>query len=99
MHTPALIVLGGPSDIAYENGMRDYDGIAPLGKPIMLFSKELGHGGDLFRASGDFVKIDLAWLNWWLKNDQTATGKGRLVGAGCTYCSDAAWQVKSMNIP
>jgi hypothetical protein len=50
-------------------------------------------------ANGDFAKIDLAWLNWWLKGDETATGKGVLVGAGCTYCTDSAWEVKSKNLP
>ena len=54
----------------------------------------------MFAADGgDFTKIDLAWLNWWLKGDETATGKGRLVGAGCTYCSDGAWEVKSTHVP
>ncbi len=100
VHTPVLVVLGGSGDIAYDNGERDYDNIAALGIPIMLFSKALGHGGDLFSSrGGDFTKIDLAWLNWWLKGDETATGKGVLVGAGCTYCSDSAWEVKSMNLP
>jgi hypothetical protein len=99
IHTPVLIVLGGSDDIAYQNGERDYDNISALGIPIMLFSKQLGHGGDLFSShGGDFTKIDLAWLNWRLKGDETATGKGRLVGAGCTYCTDSAWEVKSKNI-
>jgi len=99
VHTPVLIVLGGPSDIAYENGERDYTNIAALGIPILLFSKDLGHGGDLFSTrGGDFTKIDLAWLNWRLKADETATGKGVLVGSTCTYCSNGAWEVKSMNI-
>jgi hypothetical protein len=99
VHTPVLIVLGGSGDIAYTNGERDYDNISALGMPIMLFSKALGHGGDLFMGNGDFAKIDLAWLNWWLKGDETATGKGVLVGASCTYCMDSAWEVKSKNIP
>ena len=30
--------------------------------------------------------------------DETATGKGLLVGAGCPYCSNAAWEYKSMNV-
>jgi len=99
IHTPVLIVLGGSDDIAYENGERDYTNISALGVPIMLFSKALGHGGDLFSArGGDFAKIDLAWLNWQLKGDETATGKGLLVGSGCTYCTNAAWEVKSMNL-
>lgn len=99
VHTPVLIVLGGPSDIAYENGIRDYDNISALDVPIMLFSKDIGHGGDLSRANGDFTKINLAWLNWWLKGDETAKGKGLLVGSGCTYCTNSAWEVKSKNIP
>ena len=99
VHTPVLIILGGPSDIAYENGKRDYTNIAALGMPIMLFSKDIGHGGDLFGSrGGDFTKIDLAWLNWRLKGDVGATGKGVLVGGSCTYCSNSAWEVKSMNI-
>ncbi|HTQ03071.1 MAG TPA: hypothetical protein VMI54_04415 [Polyangiaceae bacterium] len=100
VHTPVLVVLGGSGDIAYDNGERDYDNIAALGIPIMLFSKALGHGGDLFtKNGGDFTKIDVAWLNWWLKGDETATGKGLLVGSSCPYCSDSAWEVKSMNLP
>jgi len=99
VHTPVLIVLGGSGDVAYTNGERDYDTIAGMGIPIMLFSKALGHGGDLFSThGGDFTKIDLAWLNWRLKGDETATGKGVLVGSSCSYCSNSAWEVKSMNI-
>lgn len=100
VHTPVLIVLGGTSDIAYQNGERDYDNISALGIPIMLFSKNLGHGGDLLAPKGgDFTKIDLAWLNWQLKGDTTATGKGLLAGASCSYCTNSAWEVKSKNLP
>lgn len=100
VHTPVLIILGGTSDIAYENGERDYDSLSALGIPIMLFSKNIGHGGDLASArGGDFTKINLAWLNWRLKNDEGASGKGALIGGGCTYCSNSAWEVKSKNIP
>jgi len=97
--TPVLMVQGGPSDIAYENGLRDYDNLSAAGIPILLFSKDIGHGGDLFSArGGDFTKINLAWLNWQLKGDLGSTGKGLLVGAGCNYCSNSAWEVKSANI-
>ena len=100
VHTPVLMVQGGQSDIAYENGLRDYDNLSKLGVAILYFSKDIGHGGDLFTTrGGDFTKINLAWLNWQLKGDMTATGKGRLVGAGCSYCSDSAWEVKSANLP
>jgi hypothetical protein len=98
-HGPVLIVLGGESDIAYENGKRDYDNLSKLTYPIMLFSKDLGHGGDLFAKDGSFNALNLAWLNWWLKGDETATGKGFLVGDGCTLCKDSAWETASANIP
>ena len=100
IHTPVKVLLGGPSDIAYENGERDYDQISALGFPIVLFSKDIGHGGDLGRANGgDFTKVNLAWLNWQLKGDEGATGKGFLVGDSCPFCKDSAWEVKSANLP
>jgi dienelactone hydrolase len=100
IHTPVLFVEGGPDDVAYDGGLEGYEAIAKLDVPVLWFSKALGHGGDLFSAGGgDFNKINLAWLNWWLKGDETATGKGLLVGAGCPYCSDSAWEYKSAHIP
>ena len=100
IHTPVLIVLGGSDDIAYQNGKRDYDNISALGIPIMLFSKALGHGGDLFQKNGgSFTSLDLAWLNWWLKGDQSETGKGFLVGDKCSICKDSAWETASKNVP
>ncbi|NLG19258.1 MAG: alpha/beta hydrolase [Fibrobacter sp.] len=106
VHTPVLI-LEGNKDVppggtgAYNNGLRDYNGIAPKGHPIMFFSnKNMGHGGDLWAANGgDFTRINLAWLNWWLKGDTGATGKKVLVGPDCRYCTDSNWEVKSANIP
>lgn len=102
VHTPVLIIEGHKDETgAYNNGLRDYNGIAPRKHPIMFFSnRNAGHGGDLWsRNGGDFTKINLAWLNWWLKGDEGATGKGALVGSGCKYCSDSNWEVKSANLP
>lgn len=102
VHTPVLILEGHKDELgAYENGLRDYNGIAPKGYPIMFFShKDYGHGGDLGETyGGEFTKIMLAWLNWWLKDDLGSTGKGYLVGSGCKYCTDSKWEVKSDNIP
>ncbi len=100
IHTPVLFVEGGTGDVAYDGGKEGYQATSKLTVPVLWFSKDLGHGGDLFqRDGGDFTKLNLAWLNWWLKGDETATGKGLLVGAGCTYCSDSAWEVMSANVP
>ena len=100
IHTPVLFVEGGPAEVAYDGGLEGYQAISELGVPVLWFSKDLGHGGDLFQPDGgDFTKINLAWLNWWLKGDETATGKGLLVGDSCSYCTDSEWEVLSANVP
>jgi hypothetical protein len=99
VRTPVLFVEGGPGDVAYAGGQKGYENISKLSVPVLWFSKEIGHGGDLSRTNGgDFTKINLAWLNWWLKGDETASGKGLLIGANCPYCKDSAWEVKSANV-
>jgi hypothetical protein len=99
IHTPFKIMNGGSGDMAYENGLRDYDGISALGKPIIYFSKtSAGHGGDLGNAKGDFNTVNLAWLNWQLKGDEGATGKALLIGPNCKYCNASGWVFKSANI-
>jgi hypothetical protein len=100
IHTPFKIMNGGSSDIAYENGARDYDQISSRGVPIIYFSKtSAGHGGDLGQARGDFNSVNLAWLNWQLKGDTGATGKGFLIGPTCKFCTNSGWVFKSANIP
>jgi dienelactone hydrolase len=100
IHTPFKIMNGGSSDIAYENGLNDYNAISAKGIPIVYYSKtSAGHGGDLGQARGDFNKVNLAWLNWQLKGDTGATGKGYLVGSTCTICTNAGWTFKSANLP
>ncbi len=99
IHTPVLFVEGGPAEVAYDGGLEGYEKVSALGVPVLWFSKDLGHGGDLFQPDGgDFTRINLAWLDWWLKGDETATGKGLLLGPSCPYCSDTSWEVMSANI-
>lgn len=99
MHAPFKIMNGGSSDIAYENGLNDYDAISSRGIPILYFSKSsAGHGGDLGQARGDFNLVNLAWLNWQLKGDEGATGRAFLIGPSCEFCNDPGWDFKSANI-
>jgi len=99
IHTPFKIMNGGSSDIAYENGLRDYQEISSRNKPIVYFSKtSAGHGGDLGQGRGDFNRVNLAWLNWQLKGDMGATGKAFLHGSTCQFCTDAGWDYMSANI-
>jgi len=100
IHTPFKIMNGGSGDVAYQNGLNDYNAISALGKPIIYFSKTSApHGGDLGQARGDFNQVNLAWLNWQLKGDMGATGKGFLQGATCKFCTDSGWTYKSANLP
>jgi hypothetical protein len=98
-HTPFKVMNGGSSDIAYENGLNDYEALSSRGIPSVYFSKtSAGHGGDLSQPKGDFNKVNLAWLNWQLKGDETAAGKGFLVGSTCKFCTDSGWVYKSANL-
>jgi len=103
IHSPVLIITGTADSLgANENGQRDYDNISEREDiPIMMFAKVgADHGGDLWAPNGGhFTKINLAWLNWWLKGDESETGKGLLVGASCPYCSDNTWQIQAANLP
>jgi poly(3-hydroxybutyrate) depolymerase len=99
MHAPFKIMNGGSSDVAYPNGLNDYDAISSRDIPILYFSKtSAGHGGDLNQGRGDFNLVNLAWLNWQLKGDEGATGKAFLIGSTCEFCSDSGWEFMSANI-
>jgi hypothetical protein len=98
IHTPVLIILGGSGDVAYTNGMNDYQNINNV--PIVVASQNVGHGGTYTQDNGgSFAKVDLAWLNWWLKGDTGSTGKGMFAGTGCGLCKDSSWTVQSKNLP
>ena len=65
---------------------------------LLLSKNDAGHGGDLSRGTGDFNTVNLAWLNWQLKGDTGAKGKGLRVGASCKYCTASGWEFKSANL-
>jgi hypothetical protein len=99
IHTPFKIMNGGEDDIAYPNGLRDYEQISSRGKPVIYFSKtSAGHGGDLNQGRGDFNRVNLAWLNWQLKGDMGTTGKGFLMGSTCMFCADPGWDYRVANL-
>lgn len=71
IHTPTLYLLGGKSDIAYENGMDDFDRINHV--PIFVGNLNVGHGGTYGEPfGGDFAKVATLWYLWQLKGDQAA---------------------------
>ncbi|XXY17594.1 hypothetical protein WME88_56135 [Sorangium sp. So ce216] len=97
LHAPIAFILGGPGDIAYPNGTRDYRDTNDV--PAVLASTNVGHGGTYGQDNGGvFGKVGVAWLGWQLKGDTGPTGKGMFVGANCGLCTDRAWTIESKNM-
>src|SRR5690606_7735249 len=50
IHTPTLYLLGGESDIAYNNGMDDFNKIDHV--PAFVANLDVGHGGTYGQPHG-----------------------------------------------
>ena len=96
LHTPVAYILGGPTDIAYANGMDDFARIEHV--PVMAANLGVGHGGTFARTNGgEWARVAVQWLDWQLKRSRTA---GRwFVGQDCLLCRDSAWTVARKNFP
>ncbi|MES2676111.1 MAG: alpha/beta hydrolase [Pseudomonadota bacterium] len=71
IHTPTLYLLGGPSDIAYQNGMDDVEKINHV--PVFVGNLDVGHGGTYAQPfGGEYAKVATAWFKWQLKGDKKA---------------------------
>ncbi|KAL1841660.1 hypothetical protein VTJ49DRAFT_6766 [Mycothermus thermophilus] len=77
---PVFFFMGGPSDIAYPNGERDYNGMSP-GVPKWKGNLNVGHGGTYTDYNGGrFGVAGSYWVEWLLRGNQQAasyfTGDG-----------------------
>ncbi len=71
LHTPTLYILGGEKDIAYKNGMDDFERIDNV--PVFVANMDVGHGGTYRQPhGGEFAKVATAWFEWQLKGDRKA---------------------------
>lgn len=71
LHSPTLYLLGGESDIAYNNGMDDFNRINHV--PVFVANMDVGHGGTYGQPhGGEFAKVATAWFQWQLKSDKNA---------------------------
>lgn len=95
LHFPTLYVLGGPTDIAYANGMDDYARISHV--PVAVANIDKGHGGTYWEPNGGAAAaVVVDWLDWRLRGDEEA---GRtFVGADCGLCADPAWTYESKGL-
>ena len=96
IHTPTLYMLGGKTDIAYENGMDDYKRINHV--PIFMANMDVGHGGTYAQPhGGEFARVATAWYQWQLKGDAEA---GKLfTGNPCGLSQSDVWTVEKKNLP
>ena len=88
LHTPTLYVLGGSTDIAYANGMDDYEKIDHV--PVAVANIDKGHGGTYWEPNGGAAAaVVIDWLDWQLRG--SADASKTFVGSRCGLCTDPAW--------
>ncbi len=96
LHQPVIYINGGEKDIAYANGMDDFEKIEKV--PVAMANLDVGHGGTYAQANGgEFAKVAVAWLKWQLKADETA-GK-MFSGPDCGLCRNTEWKYEKKKIP
>jgi hypothetical protein len=94
-HTPVIYILGGPPDIAYSNGMDDFERIAHV--PAVVANLPVGHGGTFQEPNGGAAaSVAVSWLDWQLRRDPEAAR--RFVGDDCGLCRDASWTLQRKNL-
>ena len=96
LHSPVFYLLGGETDIAYANGMDDFNRIEKL--PVFVANKGVGHGGTFSQPHGsDWAMASVAWLQWQFKGDAEA---GKLfTGNPPGLAKKEGWTVDKKNIP
>ena len=88
---PVIYILGGPEDIAYENGMDDFHRLVKV--PAFAANYPVGHGGTYRQDhGGEFTVPALAWLQWQLKGDQEAAKLFQ--GADCGLANREGWTIE-----
>ncbi len=71
IQVPVIYILGGETDIAYQNGMDDFHRLTKV--PAFAANFPVGHGGTYGQPhGGEFTVPALAWLQWQLKGDKEA---------------------------
>ena len=91
IHTPVIYILGGKTDIAYENGMDDFHRINHV--PACAANFPVGHGGTYREPhGGEFTVVALAWLQWQLKGDKQAAKMFK--GKKCQLAKRKDWTIE-----
>ena len=95
IHCPVLYMLGGPSDIAYGNGMDDFSRIDHV--PAFAVNYPVGHGGTYARPhGGEFAVVATAWLQWQLRGDKEASTL--FLGDPCGLSQREGWTIEANSL-
>ena len=95
IEVPVIYILGGPEDIAYENGMDDFHRLVKV--PAFAANYPVGHGGTYRQEhGGEFTVPALAWLQWQLKGDQEAAKLFQ--GDDCGLANREGWTVEKNDL-
>ena len=70
LHAPVLYLVGGTTDVAWQNAQMDYEAIKKV--PVVLADNtKSGHGGTYDQPNGgDNARMVRAWLDWQLKGNK-----------------------------
>ncbi len=93
VHAPILYIVGGPSDVAYQNAQKDYDRIHHV--PVCLADHPAsGHGGTYWAPNGgDYGRMVIDWLDWQLKGKK----ENAAIFLNGELSKYQGWTVKSKN--
>ncbi|KAL5364463.1 Alpha/Beta hydrolase protein [Aspergillus floccosus] len=92
VHKPVFYFIGGPTDIAYANGERDYQALEDVPKWIGNYPS--GHGGTYDQVDGGAYGVAaVKWLQWTLKGNSAAAGFFTTGGA-----ENAGWETESSDL-
>ena len=90
-------ILGGSTDIAWENGNDDFKRMAGSMPACLVSLDGIGHGGTYMQPNGgDYAKVAGAWLKWWLKGDKEASTM--FTGSEPGVSKMAGWTIERKNI-
>jgi dienelactone hydrolase len=95
-HAPVLYLMGGPSDIAYQNAMDDFARVSHV--PIVMANHNVGHAGTYHLPhGGEFTRVALPWLDWHLKGNAEAAKL--FLREDSDLRRDPKWKVEVKNFP
>ena len=94
LHAPILYLVGGKTDIAYENAIDDFQRIDNVF--AVIASDQSGHMGTYAEEfGGTYGQIALRWLEWQLHEEEWA--ESVFIGEEC-ICAYPGWDAQFKNI-